>query len=167
MQRVLLDDAHASDTIFVEQNLQRKRGRTTNEVGTNTRSLNLQRCFVDGVLHGGSYLLATRKQQEKHLFFYLDRAVGVSESTAEACRLARAKLRSIDRDRCHQQQRDQSPSNHRSKPTVAKLKGYVKIEKIIRLPWRGQCGRAAATRALCACCAAGCAKDCTGSPVCF
>jgi hypothetical protein len=34
----------------------------------------------------------------------------------------------------------------------------------IRLPWRGQCGRAAAARALCACCAAGYAKDCTGSP---
>jgi hypothetical protein len=40
-------------------------------------------------------------------------------------------------------------------------------EEIIRLPWRGQCGRAAAARALCACCAAGYAKDCTGSPVCF
>jgi hypothetical protein len=35
--------------------------------------------------------------------------------------------------------------------------------EIIRLPWRGQCGRAAAARALCACCAAGYAKDCTGS----
>jgi hypothetical protein len=40
-------------------------------------------------------------------------------------------------------------------------------EEIIRLPWRGQCGRAAAARALCACCAAGYAKDCTGSPVRF
>jgi hypothetical protein len=40
-------------------------------------------------------------------------------------------------------------------------------EEIIRLPWRGQCGRAAAARALCACCAAGYAKDRTGSPVCF
>jgi hypothetical protein len=40
-------------------------------------------------------------------------------------------------------------------------------EEIIRLPWRGQSGRAAAARALCACCAAGYAKDCTGSPVCF
>jgi hypothetical protein len=26
-------------------------------------------------------------------------------------------------------------------------------EEITRLPWRGQCGRAAAARALCACCA--------------
>jgi hypothetical protein len=40
-------------------------------------------------------------------------------------------------------------------------------EELIRLPWRGQCGRAAAARALCACCAAGYAKDCTGSPVRF
>jgi hypothetical protein len=40
-------------------------------------------------------------------------------------------------------------------------------EETIRLPWRGQWGRAAAARALCACCAAGYAKDCTGSPVCF
>jgi hypothetical protein len=39
--------------------------------------------------------------------------------------------------------------------------------EIIRLPWRGQYGRAAAARALCACCAAGYAKGCTGSPVCF
>jgi hypothetical protein len=31
-------------------------------------------------------------------------------------------------------------------------------EEIIRLPWRGQCGPAAAARALCACCAAGYAK---------
>jgi hypothetical protein len=28
-------------------------------------------------------------------------------------------------------------------------------EEIIRLPWRGQWGRAAAARALCACCALG------------
>jgi hypothetical protein len=46
--------------------------------------------------------------------------------------------------------------------------GYARAERaeeefeIIRLPWRGQCGRAAAARALCACCAAGYAKDCTG-----
>jgi hypothetical protein len=40
-------------------------------------------------------------------------------------------------------------------------------EEIIRLPRRGQCGRAAAARALSACCAAGCAKDCTGSSVRF
>ena len=39
--------------------------------------------------------------------------------------------------------------------------------KKISLPWRGKCGRGAAARALCACCAAGCAKDCTGSPVRF
>jgi hypothetical protein len=42
-----------------------------------------------------------------------------------------------------------------------------KAKKLSGLPWRGQCGRAAAARALCACCAAGYAKDCTGSPVCF
>jgi hypothetical protein len=42
-----------------------------------------------------------------------------------------------------------------------------KEEEITRLPWRGQCGRAAAARALSACCAAGYAMDCTGSPVCF
>jgi hypothetical protein len=43
-----------------------------------------------------------------------------------------------------------------------------KKEEIVRLPWRGQCGRAAAARALWrACCAAGYAKDCTGSPVFF
>ena len=36
------------------------------------------------------------------------------------------------------------------------------MQEIIRLPWRGQCGRAAAARALCACCAAGCAEDCRG-----
>jgi hypothetical protein len=42
-----------------------------------------------------------------------------------------------------------------------------KKKKIIRLPWRGQCGRAAAARALCACCAAVYGRDCTGSPVRF
>jgi hypothetical protein len=56
-------------------------------------------------------------------------------------------------------------------PRQKKKKSYYfaeeEEEEIIRLPWRGQCGRAAAARALCACCAAGYAKDCTGSPVCF
>jgi hypothetical protein len=40
-------------------------------------------------------------------------------------------------------------------------------EEIIRLPWRGQRGRVAAARARHAGCAAGCARDCTGSPVQF
>jgi hypothetical protein len=40
-------------------------------------------------------------------------------------------------------------------------------EETIRLPWRGQCGRAAAARALCACCDVGYARDCIGSPVRF
>ena len=39
--------------------------------------------------------------------------------------------------------------------------------KLTRLPWRGKCGRAAAARALFARCAAGYARDCTGSPVRF
>jgi hypothetical protein len=38
-----------------------------------------------------------------------------------------------------------------------------KREEIIHLPCRGQCGRAAAARALSACCAAGYAKDCTAA----
>jgi hypothetical protein len=44
-------------------------------------------------------------------------------------------------------------------------------EEIARLPWRGQCDRGCSCAcALClasACCAAGYAKDCTGSPVRF
>jgi hypothetical protein len=48
-----------------------------------------------------------------------------------------------------------------------KRRCFEEREETIRLPWRGQCGRAAAARALCACCAAGYAKDCTGSPVRF
>jgi hypothetical protein len=50
---------------------------------------------------------------------------------------------------------------------VKKPLTHHNLEEIIRLPWRGQCDRAAAARALCACCAAGGAKDPTGSPVCF
>jgi hypothetical protein len=36
-------------------------------------------------------------------------------------------------------------------------------EEAIRLPWRGQCDRAAAAHVICACCAAGHAEDCTGA----
>jgi hypothetical protein len=46
--------------------------------------------------------------------------------------------------------RHQSPKKKKNKLSACRGEG------------RGQCGRAAAARALCACCAAGYAKDCTG-----